>query len=76
MIFDGQLADTLAGQREDGIGHRWCNADGAGLADAARSFGVLYQIHLDVRRFVNAQEPVVVEVMLLDAAVLERDLAP
>src|SRR5207245_375965 len=34
------------------------------------------EVHLDRRRFVHPQRPVVVEIGLLDPAILERDLAP
>jgi endonuclease/exonuclease/phosphatase (EEP) superfamily protein YafD len=32
-------------------------------------------MHLDARRFVHSKDPVVVEVALLDASILERELA-
>ena len=48
---------------------------GAGLADAAGRLAALDEMDLDRRRLVDAQHAIVVEVALLDAAVLERDLA-
>ena len=76
MILDGQLADALAGHREDRISHRRGNANRSRLADAAWRFAVLHKVNLDLRSFVDTQDAIVVEIMLLDTAILQRDLAP
>ena len=47
-----------------------------GLADAAWSLGALNEMHLDQRSFVDTEDAIVVEIILFDAAILERDFAP
>ena len=44
------------------------------MGEIASRVGAL-AVHVDARRVVDAQHPVVAEVGLLDAAVLDRDLA-
>src|SRR6266436_9184628 len=75
LIADGQLANAFARRREDRIGERRHHARGARFADATGRFQVLHQVHADPRRLVNAQHTVIAEVGLLDATVLDRDLA-
>src|SRR5438445_603788 len=50
--------------------------DGFTIAASPRGLGAPHEMHFDHRGLVDAQHPVVVEVVLLDAAVLEGDLAP
>src|SRR4051812_1231709 len=75
LIADRQLADALAAGREDRISERGHHTRGARLADAAGRVRILYQVHVDARRLVYAQHAVVAEVRLLDAPVLDGDLA-
>src|SRR5262245_3876375 len=75
LITDRQLANPPAGRREDRISQRRHDARSARLADSAWRLQVLYQVDLDPRRLVDAQHPVIAEVRLLDAAVLDGDLA-
>src|SRR5438445_1331040 len=72
---DRRLADALAGGREDRVRHRGRDRRRARLADSAGGFRARHDVHLDLGHFAHAQHAVVVEVRLLDAAVLERDLA-
>src|SRR2546422_59400 len=72
---DRQLADALAGGREDRVRHGGRDRRRAWFADPTGGFLARHDVHLDLRHFAHAQHPVVVEVRLLDAAVLERDLA-
>src|SRR5207245_2754091 len=76
LVLDRQFANALAGRREDGVGDRRHHRLGSGLADSPRGLGAPHEMHFDHRGLVDAQHPVVVEVVLLDAAVLEGDLAP
>src|SRR6266581_4694651 len=69
-----QLADALAGGREDRVRHGGRDRRRARLADSAGGFLARHDVHLDLGHFAHAQHAVVVEVRLLDAAVLERDL--
>src|SRR2546430_420304 len=70
-----QLADALARRREHRVRHSGGDRRRARLADSARGLRARHDMHLDLRHFAHAQHPVVVEVRLLHAAVLERDLA-
>src|SRR6267143_880792 len=72
---DRQLADALAGGREDRVRHGGRDRRRARFADSTGGFLARHDVHLDLRHFAHSQHPVVVEVRLLDAAVLERDLA-
>src|SRR2546425_11542376 len=75
LTQQGQLADALAGGREDRVRHGGRDRRRAWFADSTGGFLARHDVHLDLRHFAHAQHPVVVEVRLLDAAVLERDLA-
>src|SRR5690349_17702983 len=59
----------------DGI--RECSQDygRAGLSNATQAFAALDYFHLNGRSFAHAKRPIVVEVALLHATVLDRDLA-
>src|SRR5262249_26801297 len=72
---DGHLSQPFAGRCKDRIGH--CRNDGRSpaLAHSARRLGALNDMNLDRRRLIDAQHLVSIEVALLDAAVLQRDLA-
>ena len=74
--LDRQLAQPHARRRIDSVEHGGRQRRRAGLADAAGLLAALDDLDLDRRSLVDAQHAVVVEVRLLDAAVLERDLAP
>jgi hypothetical protein len=47
----------------------------ARLADAAGAIGALHDVHFGLRRLVDAEQIVIVEVRLLDAAVGNGDFA-
>ena len=68
-------AQPHAGRGEDGVAERGCRDGGADLAEAAGRLGALDAIDLDLRRLVHPQIAVVVEVALLDGAVLQGDVA-
>jgi len=67
-------AQPLAGQREDGVGHRRRDGRRAGFAGAAASLAAADDVHVDARHLVEAQDPVVVKIALDDAAFLHRQL--
>ena len=71
----GSLRIRLPRGRKDRIGQRRHDARRSRLADAAGRLQALHEVHVDSRHFVDAQHAVVAEVGLLDAAVLDRDLA-
>src|SRR5262245_24827054 len=75
LTGDRQLANPFARRCEDRIGERRHHARGSRLADPAGRLVALHQIDVDLRRLVDAQHSVVAEVGLLDAAVLDGDLA-
>src|SRR5271169_7204782 len=72
---DRRLAQALASCRKDCVGH--CGNDGRSpaLTHPARRLGTLDDVDLDGRRLIDAQDLVGIEVGLLNAAVLQRDLA-
>src|SRR5262245_43534243 len=70
-----QLAQALAGCREDRVGNRGNDSRGSGFAHPARRLGALEDVNLDGGRLVHAQHLVGIEVGLLDTAVFQRDLA-
>src|ERR1700730_4405896 len=72
---DRQLSDPLARRREDRVGDRRHDRRRTRLPTTPRSLRALDQMDVDQRRLVDAQYPIVVEISLLDAAVLNRDLA-
>src|SRR5262245_47013772 len=71
LILQGQLPDSPAGRGEDRVGQRGRRDRGPGFADPARRFQVADQMHFDGRGLVDPHHANVVEVGLLDAAVLE-----
>jgi hypothetical protein len=72
---DRQLPNSLARRGEDRVGDRRYYRRRTRLTDAPRRLRALDQMDVDQRRLVNAQHPIVIEIALLDAAVLNRDLA-
>src|SRR5262245_16596749 len=72
---DRHLAQALAGCGKDRVGNRWDDGRSPSLAHSARRLGALHDVDVDRRGLVHAQDLVGVEVALLDAAALERDLA-
>src|SRR5262249_24566454 len=76
LILERQLPDALTGGSEDRVGHRGTGDGRAWFADAAWRFQVAHQVHLDSRRLVDSHDSNVMEVGLLDPAVLERHAAP
>src|SRR5262245_25880672 len=71
---DGQLANPLPRRRIDRVSQRRHDTRSARFTDATRCLHALYQFHFNGRRLADAEYPVVTEVGLLDAAVLDRDL--
>src|SRR6266516_5672938 len=71
-----ELSDALAGGCEDRVGQRRPRDRSTRLADPAGRLEVSHQVHFDRGRFVHPQDPVIVEIGLLDPAILECDLAP
>src|SRR5262245_63994792 len=76
LILERQLTDAPAGGGEDRIRHRGSGHGGAWFADSAWRFQVVHQVYLDGRRLVDSHDSNVMEVGLLDPAVLERHAAP
>src|SRR5215471_9153570 len=73
---DRKAAETFTGGSEDSVGHSRSNRRNAGLADASRPLVVVDDMHFnDGWRFVYAQDFVVVEIRLNDAAVRNSDFA-
>src|SRR4029077_21273965 len=72
---DRQLSHALGGCGEDRVGDGRNDGGGPGLAHAAGLLGAADDVDIDRRRLVHAQDLVGIEIALLDAAVLERDLA-
>src|SRR5882672_8905628 len=61
---------------EDSVRHRGSGDGRAWFADSAWRFQVAHQVHLDGRRLVDSHDSNVMEIGLLDPAVLERHAAP
>src|SRR2546427_2810235 len=66
-----QVANPDAGRCKNGIAKRGRCHGRSDFAEPAWGVGALDDIHLDRRRFVEAQCAVVVEVRLFDSAILE-----
>ena len=69
-----QRAHAMAGRGEDRVADRRRDRRQRRLADAGRRVVALDEVHVDLRRVRDAQQRIAVEVRLLDAAVLDRDL--
>src|SRR5215470_17201343 len=76
LILERKLPDAPAGRGENRIRHRGSGDGRAWFADSAWRFQVAHQVHLDGRRLVDSHDSNVMEVGLLDPAVLERHAAP
>src|SRR5262245_48287045 len=72
---DWELPNPLAGCREDRVRDRGYHSRRTRLTDASRSLRALDQMNVDRGHLVDAQQLIVIEIALLDAAVLNRDLA-
>src|SRR5262245_726041 len=72
LIAERQLPDAPAGGGENRVRHRGSGDGRAWFADSAWRFQVAHQVHLDGRRLVDSHDSNVMEVGLLDPAVLER----
>ena len=72
---DRQPAQRHAGRGVDRVAQSRRPRRDAGLADAAGRLAALDDMDFDLRRLVDAQHPVVVEVRLLHPALLDGDLA-
>ncbi len=70
-----QLAQALAGEREDRVRDRRRDRRHAGSPTPPDLLRARHDVHLDLRHLVHAQHRVVVEVRLLHAPVLEGELA-
>src|SRR5258706_1850805 len=76
LVLERQLPDSLAGRGEDLVGQRGRGNGRGRVAHPAGLLAISHQMHFDGRRLVDPQRANVMEVGLLDAAVLERDFAP
>src|SRR6516165_521700 len=76
LILERQLPDAPAGGGENRVRHRGSGNGCAWFADSTWRFQVAHQVHLDGRRLVDAHDSNVMEVGLLDPALLERHAAP
>src|SRR5215470_54448 len=76
LILERQLPDALAGGGEDRVRYRGSGYGRAWFADPAWGFQIAHQVHLDGRRLVDAHDTHIMEVGLLDPAVLESHAAP
>src|SRR5882672_4664730 len=72
---DRQLPNAFARERENGVADRRPDRWRARFADAARRVAARHDVHLDDGHLVHAQHLVIVEVALLHAALVDRDLA-
>src|ERR1700691_5594201 len=75
MVLDRQRTDALAGGGEDRVAQSRRKRRYRRLTDAAPEIAARHNHGLDPWRVGHAQHLVVVEVRLLDAAVLDGDLA-
>src|SRR3989442_45550 len=73
---DRQLAEALPRGREDRVADGRRDRWRARLADAALGIARRHDVHLDLGHLGHPEHPVVVEVALLHAALVDRDLAP
>src|SRR5262245_36980019 len=76
LILERELPNASAGGGEDRVRHRGSGDGRAWFADSAWRLVVAHQMYLDGRRLVDAHDSNVMEVGLLDPAVLERHAAP
>src|SRR5215475_7407804 len=72
---DRHLSQSFASSGEDCIGDRRNDGGGPALAHTTRRLRALNDMNLDRGCLIDAQHLVIMEIALLDAAVLQRDLA-
>ncbi len=73
---DGQAADALAGSRKYCIADRRGHQGNGRLPDAAGRFAAFHEMHLDLGHLIAAQQPVIIEIGLLNPAGGNRHLTP
>src|SRR6266700_704005 len=73
---DRQLSDPLSGQHEQRVAHRRRDRGCARFTDAALRVAARHDVDLHHRHLGQPEHAVVVEVALLHAALVDRDLAP
>src|SRR6266446_4012795 len=73
--IDRQLAQSRSGRGKDRVGYCRSDRRGSSLAHPPRWLGAVHDVNLDRWRLVHPQHPVIVEIALLDAAALQRDLS-
>ncbi len=76
MRTERQRSQPLTGRRKDCIAHRGRDRWHAGLPDATRRGVARHDVDVDLRRLMQTQHTVLVEIPLLRAPILERDVAP
>ena len=76
VIRKRQVADSFSGRGEDRIAERRCKGRDGGFAYASRRRFTLNDIRHDLARLIShLRHRVIVVVGMLDASLLERDLA-
>src|SRR2546428_309717 len=75
LIRHGKLANAFARRRKDRIGQRRRGRRGSGFAHPSGRLAAFHDVNLDCRRLVHPQHRVIVEIALLDATALQRDLS-
>src|SRR5258706_11685119 len=75
LIRHRKLANAFAGRGKDRVGQRRSGRRGSGLAHPSRRLAARHDVDLDRWRLVHPQHLVIVEIALLDAPPLHRDLS-
>src|SRR6185295_17291811 len=75
LLAERDRANAWSARRDDRVGERGRYRRGGRLADARGRLVAVHDVEGDLRRLVDAQDRVVVEGVLLDGSVLDRDLA-
>src|SRR5262249_22260133 len=75
LRLDRQLSNALARRAEDSIRHGGSDGRSTGFTDAAGRIRAGHDVGFDYRHLVDAERLVIVEVLLLHAATVDRDLA-
>src|SRR5882757_6962071 len=73
--IDRKLPQALAGECKNRVNYGWGDRRGARFTDAAWLLVRIDHVHFDRWSLIDAQDFIVVEIALLDAAILEGDLA-
>src|SRR5438876_10637364 len=71
---DRKLANAFSCGGKDRIGNRRRSAWHTRLADAAGFFIILHDVYFNFRCFIDSQHRVIVEITLLNAALLKSEL--